>query len=42
MKANSFHDKAAETDGKEVMPNRIANTKAKTPKQSLFFEVKYC
>jgi len=37
MKANSFQDKAAETDGKEVMPNRIANTKAKTPKTKFIY-----
>jgi hypothetical protein len=37
MKANSFQDKAAETDGKEVMPNRIAKTKAKTPKTKFIY-----
>jgi hypothetical protein len=31
MNANSFHDNEAETDGKEVIPSRIANRKATTP-----------
>ena len=31
MKANSFQDKEAETEGKDVMPNKMANTKDKTP-----------
>ena len=32
MKANSFHDNEAETEGRDVMPNKMAQTKAKTPK----------
>jgi len=31
MNANSFQDRAAETDGKEVIPRRMANTNATTP-----------
>ena len=37
MKANSFHESDAETEGNDVMPNRIAKTKAKTPKNKLKF-----
>jgi hypothetical protein len=31
MKANSFQDKAADTEGNDVMPNRMAKTNASTP-----------
>ena len=38
MKANSFQDKEAETEGKDVIPNKMAKTKDKTPeKDDCFF-----
>ena len=38
MKANSFQDKEAETEGKDVIPNKMAKTNDKTPEKdySLF------
>jgi len=36
MKANSFQESEAETEGKDVIPNKIANTKATTPARQNF------
>ena len=41
MKANSFQESEAETEGKDVMPNKIAKTKAKTPAKQKFGLFKY-
>jgi hypothetical protein len=31
MKANSFQEREADTDGSDVMPNKMAKTNARTP-----------